>query len=174
MKAILLFWRKIFTWVSVWMAYSYIKKGRPLSLPKSTCILPKSTFLAVNIVFQRLGCGLDLIEFRRSGMEMLFWFTSDKCINWSVANSTSVRGWTVGRLLFLRDFVQLLASCNCSIADNATDLYTKDLLVKLNTMKKLDSHPNVVQLLGCVTKSGKQISWCNVVLTDNIVVRPNV
>lgn len=76
--------------------------------------------------------------------------------------------------LFCSDFVQLLASYNCSIADNATDENRQDFLVELNTMKKLDSHPNVVQLLGCVTKSGKQISWCNMVLTDLTVVRPNV
>ncbi|XP_067033654.1 fibroblast growth factor receptor 1-like [Acropora muricata] len=39
------------------------------------------------------------------------------------------------------------------LRDNATDENRQDFLVELNTMKKLDSHPNVVQLLGCVTKS---------------------
>jgi len=39
------------------------------------------------------------------------------------------------------------------LRDNATDEKRQDFLVELNTMKKLDSHPNVVQLLGCVTKS---------------------
>lgn len=36
---------------------------------------------------------------------------------------------------------------------NATDENRQDLLAELNTMKKLEPHPNVIQLLGCVTKS---------------------
>lgn len=41
------------------------------------------------------------------------------------------------------------------IPENATDENRQDLLAELNTMKKLEPHQNVIQLLGCVTKSGK-------------------
>lgn len=40
------------------------------------------------------------------------------------------------------------------LRENATDENRQDLLAELNTMKKLDSHPNVIQLLGCVTRTG--------------------
>lgn len=54
-------------------------------------------------------------------------------------------------LLFLRDFVQLLASYNCSIADNATDENTQDLLVELHTMTKsrLTSESKSVGAMWC-------------------------
>lgn len=45
----------------------------------------------------------------------------------------------------------------CFIPENATDENRQDLLAELNTMKKLDPHPNVIQLLGCVTKTGKKV-----------------
>jgi len=39
------------------------------------------------------------------------------------------------------------------LRENATDENRQDLLAELNTMKKLEPHQNVIQLLGCVTKS---------------------
>ena len=39
-------------------------------------------------------------------------------------------------------------------ADNPTDENRQDILAELNTMKKLPPHQNVIQLLGCVTKTG--------------------
>ena len=40
------------------------------------------------------------------------------------------------------------------MVENATDENRQDLLAELNMMKKLEPHQNVIQLLGCVTKSG--------------------
>lgn len=39
------------------------------------------------------------------------------------------------------------------LKENATDENRQDLLAELNMMKKLEPHQNVIQLLGCVTKS---------------------
>ena len=39
-------------------------------------------------------------------------------------------------------------------AENATDENRQDLLSELNLMKNLEPHQNVIQLLGCVTKTG--------------------
>ena len=41
------------------------------------------------------------------------------------------------------------------LADNASESDRKDLLSELRLMKELDAHPHVIELLGCVTKSGK-------------------
>ena len=38
---------------------------------------------------------------------------------------------------------------------NATESDKRDLMKELDTMKQLKPHPYVIQLLGCVTESGK-------------------
>ena len=49
--------------------------------------------------------------------------------------------------------------CLCwSMVENATDENRQDLLAELNMMKKLEPHQNVIQLLGCVTKSGLPVN----------------
>ena len=42
------------------------------------------------------------------------------------------------------------------VAGNAVDKEKQDLLNELELMKMMEQHPNVVQLLGCCTHSGKQ------------------
>ena len=44
------------------------------------------------------------------------------------------------------------------MVENATDENRQDLLAELNMMKKLEPHQNVIQLLGCVTKSGLPVN----------------
>jgi len=39
------------------------------------------------------------------------------------------------------------------LKENATDENRQDLLSELNLMKNLEPHQNVIQLLGCVTKT---------------------
>ena len=41
------------------------------------------------------------------------------------------------------------------VAENASESEKKNLLSELELMKQLKPHPNVIKLLGCVTKSGK-------------------
>ncbi|PFX21978.1 Fibroblast growth factor receptor [Stylophora pistillata] len=43
------------------------------------------------------------------------------------------------------------------LKENAPDNDKKDLLSELDLMKKLKPHPHVIQLMGCVTKTGKKI-----------------
>ena len=40
-----------------------------------------------------------------------------------------------------------------SVIDNFSKSDLKDLLTELDLLKKLKPHPNVIQLLGCVTKN---------------------
>ena len=60
-------------------------------------------------------------------------------------------------------FVISLYLSICKTPENATDENRQDLLAELNTMKKLEPHQNVIQLLGCVTKSGKRVKRVSLV-----------
>ena len=45
------------------------------------------------------------------------------------------------------------------LSADAPDSDRKDLLSELEVMKTLKPHPNVIKLLGCVTESGRLLSF---------------
>ena len=47
-------------------------------------------------------------------------------------------------------------------AEEANELYRKDMMSELSLMKRLSPHKNVIQLLACITESG--ITHCSYTL----------
>ena len=48
---------------------------------------------------------------------------------------------------------------------NAAESYKRELMKELETMKKLERHPHIIKLLGCVTESG--MFWLRTFLMPN-------